>query len=246
MLQELGNLLSDYWPSLLLTAAVAYLLGSLNFAIIVTRLMTKSDIRKYGSGNAGATNVLRSQGKVPAVLTTLGDLAKSIVAVIAGRYIVLGIAGMPNELLSSAAPYEQEFYGLAGAYLAGLFCIVGHLYPLYFGFRGGKGVLTTLGMMLILDWRVALLSLALFIIVVIISRMVSLGSICAAILLPILTWLFRAFVDHKEGIVVLFCTLMTTVIAVILVAKHAANIKRIAAGTESRISFSSKEKEKGR
>ena len=239
MLQELGNLVSDYWTSLLLTAAVAYLLGSLNFAIIITRLMSKSDIRKYGSGNAGATNVLRSQGKVPAVLTTLGDLAKSIVAVIAGRYIVLGIAGMPNELLSSFAPYEQEFYGLVGAYLAGLFCIVGHLYPLYFGFRGGKGVLTTLGMMLILDWRVALLCLTLFIIVVIISRMVSLGSVCAAVLLPILTWVFRAFVDHKEGIIVLFCTLMTTIIAVILVVKHAANIKRIAAGTESRISFSS-------
>ena len=229
MFQAIGQFLATSWLALLLTAAAAYLLGSVNSAIIFTRLFSHKDIREEGSGNAGATNVLRSQGKLPALLTTGGDLCKSIVAVLVGGWIMQSLGGDPA--------YSREMYVMFGRYLAGLFCIIGHLYPLYFGFRGGKGVLTTLGMMLILDWKVALLCLLVFIIVVLIGRMVSLGSVCAAVTLPILTFVFRQFVYHQASPVVGFCTLMATVIAAILVAKHIPNIRRIVKGTESRLSF---------
>lgn len=232
MLVQYLYVLKSCWPSLLLTALCAYLLGSFSFAIIITRLYSHSDIRDSGSGNAGATNVLRSQGKLPAVLTTAGDLAKSIASVLVGRWLV--------EVMNRGYMGSSVNFVLVGAYLAGLFCILGHLYPLYFGFRGGKGVMTTLGMMLILDWRAALLCLAVFIIVVLISRMVSLGSICAGIALPIFTYLFSTFVDHNSLNDTIFCTLMTAFIAFILILKHIPNIRRIANGTESKLSFGKK------
>ena len=237
----IGDFLANSWLAMLLTMAIAYLLGSLNSAIIVTRLTAKKDIRTYGSGNAGATNVLRSQGKIPALLTTLGDLLKSFIAVLIGGWLLgnlnLVYTGIESYRIS---PEETE---LVGRYLAGLFCILGHLFPLYFGFRGGKGVLTTLGMMLILDWRVALICLGFFIVVVLIWRMVSLGSIIAAALLPVFTYIFRAFVEKQSGSTVIFCTAMAVLIAAILIIKHIPNIKRICAGTESKFSFGSKNKE---
>lgn len=224
--------LKNSWLALLLTMAIAYLLGSVNSAIIVTRLFAKEDIRKYGSGNAGATNVLRSQGKLPALLTTAGDLLKSFLSVLAGGWLLRNL-----QLAAVPVTGTQELDGmvLVGQYLAGLFCIIGHLYPLYFRFRGGKGVLTTLGMMLILDWRVALICLGFFILVVLIWRMVSLGSVIAAALLPVFTFLFRMFVDQKAAETVWFCTAMSLLIAAILIAKHIPNIRRIMNGTESRL-----------
>ncbi|HBT63661.1 MAG TPA: acyl-phosphate glycerol 3-phosphate acyltransferase [Ruminococcaceae bacterium] len=227
MLDQLFRFVSNCWPSLILTAAGAYLLGSINFAIVVTRLFSRTDIRDSGSGNAGATNVLRSQGKLPALLTTLGDLGKSIASVLLGGWLV-------HMLNSGYTDGDMEFV-LVGKYLAGLFCILGHLYPLYFGFRGGKGVLATFGMMLILDWRAALLSLAVFIIVVLIFRMVSLGSICAGIALPIFTGLFSAFADKNSSSNTLFSIIMTLFISTMLILKHIPNIKRIINGTESKI-----------
>lgn len=235
MWQDIGAFAAACWPYLLLIAVISYLLGSVSSAIIVTKLFTKSDIRDYGSGNAGATNVLRSQGKLPAVLTTVGDLGKSILAVLIGWWIIhWATAG--NATITLA----EEQIRMIGMYLAGLCCILGHLYPLYFGFRGGKGVMTTLGMMLILDWRVALLCLAVFIVVVLISRMVSLGSICAGVTLTILTYVFRAYVDRWENSVVLFCTVMAGAITVMLLFKHSANIRRILKGTENKISLGKK------
>lgn len=225
-MNELLSFLQNSWLSLLLTAVAAYLLGSLNSAIIVTRLTSKEDIRSYGSGNAGATNVLRSKGKLPALLTTLGDLLKSFLAVLFGGFLL-------THLSLNGAPAEGA--KLVGEYLAGLFCILGHLYPLYFGFKGGKGVLTSLGMMLILDWRVALICLGFFIVVVLIWRMVSLGSIVAAALLPVFTYIFRAFVEKQSGGTVWFCTAMAILIGAILICKHIPNIKRIIHGTESKL-----------
>ena len=230
----IGEFLQNSWLAMLLTAAAAYLLGSVNSAIIVTKITAKEDIRSYGSGNAGATNVLRSQGKLPALITTAGDLLKSIVAVLVGGWLLQNL-----NLLPTADSLQTALVGaeLVGRYLAGFFCIIGHLFPLYFGFRGGKGVLTTLGMMLILDWRVALICLGFFIVTVLIFRMVSLGSVIAAALLPVFTYIFRAFVEHQTSGVVWFCTAMAILIAAILIIKHIPNIKRIAAGTESKLSF---------
>lgn len=233
----IGEFLQNSWLAMLLTAAAAYLLGSVNSAIIVTKITAKEDIRSYGSGNAGATNVLRSQGKLPALITTAGDLLKSIVAVLVGGWLLQNL-----NLLPTADSLQTALVGaeLVGRYLAGFFCIIGHLFPLYFGFRGGKGVLTTLGMMLILDWRVALICLGFFIVTVLIFRMVSLGSVIAAALLPVFTYIFRAFVEHQTSGVVWFCTAMAILIAAILIIKHIPNIKRIAAGTESKLSFGGK------
>lgn len=234
LFHQLGDFFTACWPSVLLTAVVAYLLGSVSFAILVTRWHSKSDIRDYGSGNAGATNVLRSQGKLPALLTTLGDLAKSALSVLVGRWIISSL----NVDMGS-----QLSFTLVGAYVGGLFCILGHLYPVYFGFRGGKGVMTTLGMLLILNWRAALCSLAVFVAVLLLSRMVSLGSICAGIVMPVFTYLFCAAEPSYSFVDTIFCTLMTAFIAIILIIKHDANIRRILQGTEHRFSFGKKQKE---
>lgn len=218
------KMLGESWLPLMLVAACAYMLGSLSFAIIVTRLMSKSDIRDSGSGNAGATNVLRSQGALPAILTTAGDLAKAIASVFAAWLILKTLGGSDDGSLQ-----------LVGRYLAGLFCVLGHLYPLYFGFRGGKGVLATFGVMLVLDWRAALICLALFILIVAITRFVSLGSILAAISLPVVTGLFSGLADSNPAWDTGFCVVMTTIIAFILVYKHRENIKRLMNGTEHKI-----------
>ena len=231
-MQTILSFVQNSWLALLLTAVVAYLFGSLNSAIIVTKALAKDDIRNFGSGNAGATNVLRSQGKLPAILTTAGDLLKSFCAVLIGGWLL--------KTIGATDVITPQMYGLIGAYLAGVFCILGHLYPLYFGFKGGKGVLTSLGMMLILDWKVALICLGIFIVVVCFSRMVSLGSVIAAVSLPVMTFIFRTYIYHQPATVVAFCTAMAVLIGLILICKHIPNIKRILNGTENKLSFKSK------
>lgn len=228
-------ILSNYWLPLLIGAAIAYLLGSINFAIIITKLMRRGDIRDYGSGNAGATNMLRSQGKGAAALTALGDVAKGMLAVFIGGWLV---THMGEVFLEFPPRFTRDFDAgvrLISYYVAGLFCILGHMYPLYFGFRGGKGVLATLGMTLILDWRVALFSLAIFIVIVVITRLVSLGSIVAAVVQAISTFVFRLWIDGQPMSVVTICTVMASLIGALLIVKHIPNIKRLVAGTESRI-----------
>ena len=213
--------LAQTWLPLLLTMAVAYLLGSFNFAVIVSKTLIKEDIRTKGSGNAGATNMLRSHGVGPALLTTLGDLAKSVASVLIAEYGLFPAFGC-------------EEFGRYGAYLAGLFCIFGHMYPLYFNFRGGKGVMTTLGMMLILDWKVALVCLGCFIVIVLISRMVSLGSMLSVALMAVLTYFKLKYLQAIDGLELVFCTAMAVFIAALLIMKHSENIKRIMNGTENK------------
>ena len=229
--------LQNSWLAMLLTVVIAYLLGSISFAIIVTKLFSKQDIRDFGSGNAGATNVLRSQGKLPALLTTLGDLGKSILSVLIGGWLLTVIQMMPFSGWESYRPlmYDPDNLELVGRYLAGFFCIIGHMYPLFFGFRGGKGVMTTLGMTLLLDWRAALLLLAVFAVIVLCTRMVSFGSIIAAIGLPVATWFFRTYVDHQQWQTVAFCTVAVSAISLIVIFKHRSNIVRIFKGTENKI-----------
>ncbi len=229
MLDTILNILGQAWLPLLCTMVAAYLLGSFNFAVIVSKTVIKEDIREKGSGNAGATNMLRSHGVGPAILTTLGDLAKSIASVLLAEYVLFPAFGC-------------EEFGRYGAYLAGVFCILGHMYPLYFGFRGGKGVMTTLGMMLILDWKVALICLGAFIVIVLISKMVSLGSILAVSLMAILTYFKLKYLQQVDGIELVFCTAMAIFIAALLIVKHKENIKRILNGTENK--FGSKGKKK--
>ncbi len=221
--------LQNSWLALVLSAIVSYLFGSISFAVIVTRLLRHQDIRDFGSGNAGATNVLRSQGKLPALLTTIGDLLKSAAAVTFSGWAFADLQLAPPDGALT------ENLSLIGCYLGGFFCMLGHLYPVFFGFRGGKGVMSTAGMMLLLDWRATLLLLAIFIAVLLCSRMVSLGSVTVAALLAPVTYLFRTFLYHQDPSTVWFCTVVVGLMGIIIIIKHGSNIKRILNHTESKM-----------
>lgn len=205
------------------TAIVSYLFGSLNSAIIVCRVLKHDDIRKYGSKSAGLTNVLRTYGKVAALLTLLCDLVKGIIAVIAARLIVTDILGV-------------LFFGddLFIGYIAGICVVLGHVFPLYYGFKGGKGVLTTCATMLAVDPIPTLLCLAVFIILVSITKYVSLGSIVSAIANPFFTG-FTQILREYDGIVI--NVIFAAAFSVLIVYKHKSNIIRLKNHEENKLSF---------
>ena len=219
------------WLALLLTMVSAYLLGSMNWAIILTRLFKGQDIRKVGSGNAGATNVLRSQGVVMAALTLIGDIGKGVLAAFLGGWIMSWVQLSPSNI----PMLTYESLTLVGRYVAGVFVVVGHLYPVFHGFRGGKGVAATVGLIFVLDWRMALMCVGLFVLTVAVSRMVSLGSVLAMSYVPVLTFVFRRWADDMPMETVLFCTVLSGIVGLIVIFKHGSNMRRIANGTERRI-----------
>lgn len=219
------------WLAVLLTAVSAYLLGSMNWAIIITRVLSRQDIRKVGSGNAGATNVLRSQGVIPAVLTLIGDIGKGVFAAFLGGWMMSRVQLAPGD----APMITHESLILMGRYIAGVFVVVGHMYPVFHGFRGGKGVAASAGLLFVWDWRMALMCVGLFILTVAVSRMVSLGSVLAASYVPVLTFVFRRWADDMPIETVLFCTVLTAIVALCVIFKHGTNMRRIANGTERRI-----------
>lgn len=220
------------WYLMVIAVVVAYLLGSINTAVIVTKIATKGkgDIRQMGSKNAGFTNVLRSVGKVPAIFTIVCDLLKAIVAVLVGGFI-FSIMNMGELSPTSVVA--------VGKYICGFFCILGHSYPVYFGFKGGKGVVTAAGMMIVIDWRVFLLILATFLIVFIISKIISLSDIICATLFPVYTFCVAFFFDHLMGgssvFYVVICTVASLGIGLFVLIKHKDNIKRLAKGEEKKI-----------
>lgn len=194
-------------------------MGSINFAIIITKIFTKKDIRESGSGNAGFTNVLRTVGKLPSVLTLLGDILKAVVAVLLGIWFVSLFTGNPD---------LPRFGGYAAAGGA----IIGHMFPVYYGFKGGKGILVTAGALLVLDPLTLLVILCVFLIVVAITRIVSISSICAAIAFPITTVISRAAFKSEH---ILFDTAFAVLIAAIVIFMHRENIKRLLNGTEKKL-----------
>jgi acyl phosphate:glycerol-3-phosphate acyltransferase len=198
----------------LISVAVAYLLGSIPFGFLLVRLVRRQDIRSQGSGNIGATNVLRSGGKILGVLTFLLDAGKGYAAVAIAQFLASG--------RSNAASQDA-------AILAGLAVILGHVFPVWLGFKGGKGVATALGVFLALSPWAALAALAIFVVVVSLSRYVSLGSILAAIALPFLT-LFLLPQRHTNLFrVLVFCC------SALVIAKHKGNIVRLLHGAEFRL-----------
>jgi glycerol-3-phosphate acyltransferase PlsY len=194
---------------------VAYLLGSIPFGLILVRIFRKQDIRQQGSGNIGATNVIRSGGKGLGAATFLLDAAKGFVAVIA--------AYMVASQLHLGRPTAQNL-----AATAALCAIVGHIYTVWLGFKGGKGVATGFGVFLAISPVSALISLAVFIVIFALSRFVSLASILAAIAFAVLA-LVRG---HGKLTPLLLAVCM--VVPLIVIAKHHANIRRLLAGTEYR------------
>ena len=185
---------------------VGYLLGSVNSSLVIGTFYGV-DVRKHGSGNAGATNTLRTLGKKAAALATLGDLLKGFIACLIGYYMVGG------EL---------------GVMAAGIAAIIGHNWPVYFKFKGGKGVLTSLAVVLSMDWRVALLVLGFFIIVTAATRYVSLGSILGAMIFPFASLLP---IFHKSAVFVAFAA----VLSLMVIVRHRSNIVRILNRTESKL-----------
>jgi acyl phosphate:glycerol-3-phosphate acyltransferase len=191
----------------LLPISIAYLLGSIPFGYLLVRIFRKEDIRTTGSGNIGATNVARSGAKGLGIATLLLDLGKAYLAVKIAQYLAPGN------------------YDVAVA--AAIAAILGHVYPVWLGFRGGKGVASALGVFLALSWPSALSILAVFIIVILLTRYVSLASIIASASLPLFAF---HFVPQRTPIVI-FGFLF---IPILIIVKHHQNIRRLLAGTESR------------
>ncbi len=185
----------------------AYLIGSLSFAVVVSRLMRLPDPRTYGSGNPGATNVLRSGSRAAAILTLLGDAAKGWVAVWGAQQVLGG-------------------EGVTGIALSALAVVLGHLYPVFHRFQGGKGVATSLGVLIALDWRVALGAMATFLVITAFFRYVSLAAMLGAAFAAFFT--FFVYHAHPYAWAVL-------AIAILTVWRHRGNIRKLMAGTESRL-----------
>lgn len=217
---------------------ISYLLGSLNFSIIFTRLFSHNgtDIRKVGSGNAGTTNVLRSVGKLPALLTFVCDFGKGVCAVLIGRFWFASIVSA-NGLMEIIAQY--------GAYLAAFFCLIGHIFPVFFKLKGGKGVATCGALIALIDIRVFAICFPIFVLVFLISKIVSLSAIIGMATYPFVTFGFTYFMDYcnaaESGVnaipfsYVIMATVFSFIISAIVIGKHHANIKRILNGTEKRI-----------
>lgn len=225
---NLGTFISSNWYLILISVVVAYLLGSINTAVMVTSVVTKGkkDIREMGSGNAGFTNVLRSVGKGPAIVTIVCDLLKSVIAVAIGGLLFSFI---------NTGDFSADAVVNIGKYLSGFACIIGHSYPVYFHFRGGKGIVTAAGMMIVLDWRVFLMILATFAIIFFSSKIISLASIISAALFGVYTFILAYIVDNGSALYTTVCTVAAFGIGIFVIIKHKDNIKRLLKGEEKKI-----------
>ena len=213
------------WLCYIIMIAVPYLLGGINTSIIATRLKTGKDIRTMGSGNAGLTNTLRTQGKAVAGIVLLGDVAKSVLAIWAVRLAFQLLGGVDTTVLENGMNWV--------GYMAGFMAVVGHVFPVYYGFRGGKGVLSAISAIFTLDWRTGCLLLAVFIIIVAITRYVSLGSCIASSLYGFGTLAFVYFMDGDPAGII--CTFIAFFTAALVIFMHRGNIKRLAAHTEKKL-----------
>ena len=210
----------------IIVAVIAYLIGSVNFSIIISKKMAGFDVREKGSGNAGTTNMLRSVGKKAALITLICDILKGVVSI--GLAIIIG----------NIAKYLDRELLLQ---IAGIAVVLGHTFPIFFGFKGGKGVATSLGVLLMSNWQIGLICLVFALVLMILTRMVSLGSCVAAVLFPVLTLFinqhYTVLTEGKNGNVYFVYSI---ILAIIVLYNHRENIKRILNGTENKLSFSKK------
>ncbi len=228
------------------TAIIAYLLGSINSSIIISKIISGKDIRTEGSGNAGATNMLRTHGKKAGVLTLICDMLKGVIAVLMARLTVWFIVSFglsPKDYMDTVGMVAPTVFGnnvstfearyLIGylPYIAALFAVIGHNFPIFFGFKGGKGVATSGAVILMLDWKVGLILLVFALAVMAVTRYVSLGSVLSAVAYPIA---LAAFMLGKGGFD--FGQLIfAIIISALLIYRHRANISRLRNGTESKL-----------
>lgn len=191
-----------------LCAVIAYLLGSLNFGLIISKYKFNDDIRTHGSGSAGMTNMMRTYGTAAAGFTLFGDAMKAVIAVFIGYALT----------------------GETGAYVAGLFCIVGHSFPIYFKFKGGKGIVVTAAMVLCLNPFVFLILLLMFVLIVAFTKYISLGSVMCMMVFPLILHRMSADPDAIK-------LLVSILISLLVIFLHRENIKRLWSGTENKFSF---------
>ncbi|WP_152657710.1 glycerol-3-phosphate 1-O-acyltransferase PlsY [Oceanobacillus sp. CFH 90083] len=201
---------------LFVALACGYLLGSLNTAVVIGKIYGK-DIRSHGSNSAGLTNTLRVLGKSAAVFVLLGDILKGVIACFIG--LLLGVYFYSGGSMESVS-----------LLVAGAGAVIGHNWPVYFKFKGGKGALTAVAVLFMIDWVMALLCLAFFVIIIAVTRYVSLGTICATMLIAVIS--FMPVFDHT-----LYFNLFVSLMALIIIFKHRENIKRLLSGTENKLTF---------
>lgn len=210
----------------IIMAIIAYAIGSINFSVIISKKMAGFDVREKGSGNAGSTNVLRTVGKKAAALTLVCDILKGVISVL----IALLVGKIAGESANSAIVVE----------IAALAVVIGHTFPIFFGFRGGKGVATSLGVILIVNWKIGLICLVFALALMALTRMVSLGSISASVLFAVLTIFIRD--SYIGGINFDFSFIIFGILlAALVIFNHRSNLKRIINGTENKLSFKKKD-----
>ena len=205
----------------LLVIIFAYLIGSVNFAVIFSKAFMKKDVRNIGSGNAGTTNIMRNGGFVPGALTFLCDALKGFVASFAGKLVFDYIESSTDALW--AAP-------VYGAYICGLACMLGHIFPVFFQLKGGKGVAVSVGIFAVCSPIAIILGLSVFAIVTLTSKYVSLASIIATVVVIVCSQIFRV-----SDAAVIPQIIMSVVMGLIVIIKHKDNIKRLLNGTENKI-----------
>ena len=205
----------------IIVAVIAYLIGSINFSVLLSKKMAGFDIREKGSGNAGTTNMLRSVGKKVAAITLVCDILKGVVSIVIA--IIVG---------KIAKNSDRELF----LQIAGIAVVLGHTFPIFFGFKGGKGVATSLGVLLMSNWQIGLICLVFAVVLMALTRMVSLGSCAAAVLFPVLSLFinqhYTVLTDGKSGRVYF---VYSVILAIIVLYNHRSNIKRILNGTENKL-----------
>ncbi len=210
----------------LVTVIAAYLIGSISFAVIFAKGFMKKDVRELGSGNAGTTNVMRNAGFLPGALTFLCDALKGFAASYMGKLIYDYINNQTH---------SEWSYGTYGAFICGAACMLGHIFPIFFDFKGGKGVATSVGIFAVCCPIAIIIGLIVFGVCVIVTRYVSLGSVLAATTVVVLTIIF-----HDDTVGILPQMILTLAMGAMVIGKHKDNIKRLLNGTESKIKVGGK------
>lgn len=207
----------------IIMAIIAYAIGSINFSVIFSKKFAGFDVREKGSGNAGTTNMLRTVGKKAAAITLLCDILKGVISIFISIFIGNIVEGSDKELLVQ---------------IAGIAVVIGHTFPIFFKFKGGKGVATSLGVLITTNWQIGLICLTFAIVLMALTRMVSLGSVAAAVLYPVLTlFINQNYTVLAEGNDGRKYFIYSVILAIIVLFNHRSNIKRILEGKENKLSF---------
>lgn len=204
---------TDLWFPALVTAAIAYFCGCFNGAVIVSKYILRDDVRKHGSGNAGLTNFYRTYGARYALCVIVCDMGKTVLACLIGGYLMHWVVGDWT----------------LGLLIAGIGCELGHMFPVFFGLRGGKGILSGGVLVLMLDWRVALIAWGLFVSLWLLTRYVSLGSVAATASMPVSVFLLMG---HNW-----LYTVLSAAVAALVIWCHRGNIRRLLSGTEKKFQW---------